>query len=404
MADKTPSQVVLFVVPNVSSFATFLLPLAECLRAEGFDVHCACDTRALWPSAEIKGTTIHHVSMPRGMSPRQHRAAAASLRRTVREVQPALVHAHFSAALFTTALARTSGWPLTLGTFHGVGFPLVSGAKGVALRAAETWAASRLDDVFVLTDDDSAALRRWPFRTQVTRQPGFGIGCDTDRFDDGSLSQHDRAAIRSELALTREDFVFTFVGRFTAFKGYGNAARAFMGLAARRSEPMKLLLVGAVDAMHTTGLNDDEVARMTASSDVRDMGWQSDVFKYLAISDALVFPSEREGMPVCAMEALSMGVPVITRDTRGCRDVVRDGIDGLIVRNATPDALACAMESLIVDRGLQQRLRAGALAGRPRFSRDAFVRHQMSEYAARVASATTFDRADVKALRASHVS
>jgi glycosyltransferase involved in cell wall biosynthesis len=53
-----------------------------------------------------------------------------------------------------------------------------------------------------------------------------------------------------------------------------------------------------------------------------DAGYTDDVASYLAISDAMVFPSQREGMPVCLMEALAMGVPVITRASRGCRDVV----------------------------------------------------------------------------------
>ena len=393
----------LFVVPNVSSFRTFLRPLAQEMSALGFDVHCACDTRALWAGTDAEGATIHHVAMPRGMSPRQHHAAAAALRQVVDEIHPAFVHAHFSAALFTTAIARTARWPLTLGTFHGVGFPLVAGIKGLALRAAETWAASRLDHVFVLTDDDARALGGRLSGAAVTRQPGFGIGCDTARFDGRTLSAQARAAIRSELGLAPGDFVFSFVGRFTEFKGYGNVVRAFLRLSARRPEAMKLLLVGAADGMHATGLSPNESAHLHASPHVRDIGWQDDVFKHLAVTDAFVFPSEREGMPVCVMEALSMGVPVITRDTRGCRDVVRDGVDGLVVRESTADALAQAMERLVADRRLQLRLRAGALAGRDRFSREVFVRQQIEAYTRHLASAAVAS-ADLEVLRASHVS
>ncbi len=59
--------------------------------------------------------------------------------------------------------------------------------------------------------------------------------------------------------------------------------------------------------------------------------WQANVADWLSIADLCVFASERGGMPVCLMESLSMGVPVITANTRGCRDVVRDGVDGVVL-------------------------------------------------------------------------
>ena len=50
-------------------------------------------------------------------------------------------------------------------------------------------------------------------------------------------------------------------------------------------------------------------------------------------------------MPVCAMEALALGVPVITCDARGCREVVRDGVDGVVLRDARASSLHAAMHS-----------------------------------------------------------
>ena len=103
---------------------------------------------------------------------------------------------------------------------------------------------------------------------------------------------------------------------------------------------------------------------------------QSEIAKYLAVSDAMVFPSKREGIPVCLMESLAMGVPAITRDSRGCRDVVRDGLDGFVLRDCTVANLADAIRRIADSPDLQRQMSARALATRERFDRGHFIRER----------------------------
>ena len=65
------------------------------------------------------------------------RPSGRFLRTLGRRFMTDIVHSHFSAAIFTTALARRKTWPATLGTFHGLSFPLVNGLKGRLLRVAQ---------------------------------------------------------------------------------------------------------------------------------------------------------------------------------------------------------------------------------------------------------------------------
>ena len=109
-------------------------------------------------------------------------------------------------------------------------------------------------------------------------------------------------------------------------------------------------------------------------------GWHSDVQRYLAISHLNVFPSRREGMPVNLMESLAMGVPVITLNSRGCRDIVRHELDGLVLSDDRIETIAGAIERVYRDRDLLHSLKSNALAGRERFDQERYFQEQIDIY------------------------
>jgi glycosyltransferase involved in cell wall biosynthesis len=91
---------------------------------------------------------------------------------------------------------------------------------------------------------------------------------------------------------------------------------------------------------------------------VRLAGWVTDVRPYLAISDLLVLPSYREGFGMVLVEAGAMGVPVIATDITGCRDVVLDGVNGLLVPPRDAAALTDALGRVLGDDLLRATLAA----------------------------------------------
>jgi glycosyltransferase involved in cell wall biosynthesis/SAM-dependent methyltransferase len=369
----------LLVIPSIVSY-DFLRELCCDLVADGMEVHLACAAETMWGKAhavEDDGVRRHDIKFARGMNPVHHLRAARELDRLVTRLQPDLVHVHFSAAIFTTALARTRRWPKTIATFHGVCFPAMQGWKAALLRVMETWATRRLDAVWVLTDDDRETLQAAAPSADVRRLAGFGLGCDLDQFT--PPGEGERAALRAKFGIGHDEVVFIFVGRFVAFKGFGTAIGAFLRLAA--GEPkVRLLLVGARDGLHPTGLTPSEEQGMKDCPQIVDLGFRSDVRECLIVADLMIFPSRREGMSVCLMEALATGLPAITADSRGCRDVVRDEIDGRVIVEPTVEHFCEAITRAVESRGLREQWSAAAVAGRERFDRRRFIAEQKQIY------------------------
>ncbi len=130
-------RTLLIVVPRLVSYLGFLRELCGALVANGVEVHVACSPEALGDE-EVTGAAedveLHHIEFPRGMNSAAHLRAARALNQLVERLRPDIVHAHFSAAIFTTALARTSRWPVAHATFHGVSFLAIRGGKAALLR------------------------------------------------------------------------------------------------------------------------------------------------------------------------------------------------------------------------------------------------------------------------------
>jgi glycosyltransferase involved in cell wall biosynthesis len=378
---------VLFVIPRWESFRCFFRELVPALNGAGWEVHCAagglgvaCDAGAGDAAGwKIPGVRWHRLEIPRGLDVVGQFRAANRLRRIVAGLEPDWVHAHFSAAILCVALAKRTGWPRVFGTFHGLGYPLRGGWMGRLLRVAECGSAARMDRVLVLTEDDRRMLARDLGGRRVEVLESAGVGCDLLRYDRGVVDCSEVERLRACWGLGGA-CVFGFVGRWTAFKGFACVARAFLEVA-RECEEARLLVVGGEDALHPDGLEDGERRRFWAHPGVIRAGQREDTAPLFALMDGLVFPSWREGVPVSVMEALAMGVPVLARRVRGCRDVVRDGVDGeLLEPGGSWDRLAGRMRVWCREPGLRRRYAAGALEGRSRLSRARYVSEQVGFY------------------------
>jgi glycosyltransferase involved in cell wall biosynthesis len=89
------------------------------------------------------------------------------------------------------------------------------------------------------------------------------------------------------------------------------------------------------------------IAKHNLGGRVRLVGWRGDVSAFLATGDVFAFPSYQEGFPLVLLEAMAVGLPVVSAAIPGPVEMIADGVDGALVPPGDPGALAQALTDLI---------------------------------------------------------
>lgn len=143
------------------------------------------------------------------------------------------------------------------------------------------------------------------------------------------------------------------------FKGLSTLIRAFHLL---RDKRIHLVFVGDYDQ------SDYELAQSGPSAErIHFTGFQDDASYFLPAQDIFVLPSRRDASPRVVREAMACGLPCIVSDIVGARDLLIDGVTGLLFPPDSPQALAAAIQTLADD---EARRKAMGAAGRERIVRD----------------------------------
>lgn len=178
----------------------------------------------------------------------------------------------------------------------------------------------------------------------------------------------------------RKQIVFLMVTRLLWDKGVGEFVQAARQLKSRYPET-EFRLLGFLDVQNPSAVPRNEVERWVAEGVITYLGSTDEVRPYYIDADCVVLPSfYREGTPRSLLEAASMGLPVITTDSAGCRDVVNNGITGFLCKARDADDLAEKMEQMILLTP-EQRTSMG-LAGRSKMEQEFDERIVIGRYLA----------------------
>lgn len=205
----------------------------------------------------------------------------------------------------------------------------------------------------------------------------------------------DRAAIRRAHGLPADRFLFLSVGRSHPKKGFSDLVRAAAVLSRLTAAPFVVAIAGK----GTEALSEEAAAAGVAEF-VRPLGpvagGPADSFAALRMppdalvalyrsADAFVFPSHIETFGIALVEAMAAGLPIVTTDAPGCRDIVAGGRWGDVVPVGADDALAAAMARLIEDPDHAARLAEKARERACDFDWDAVVDRYIDTYRALIA-------------------
>jgi glycosyltransferase involved in cell wall biosynthesis len=270
------------------------------------------------------------------------------LRRLVRDHRIDLVHAHSPAmaAAARVALRLLPGGrrPALVYTEHN---------RWDAYRLPTRWANAAtlaVEDHVLAVSEEARGSMAGPFRRR-TEVLHHGVDAVALRAAAG-----DRAATRAALGLAPDEPVAVQVANFRREKAHEVLVAAAKALR-DRGTPVRFLLVGQ-------GQRQQEITDLVAAEGVGDvvtiLGFRDDVAAIVAASDLLVLSSDHEGLPVAVMEALTLGVPIVSTRVGGMPEAVTDGVEGLLVPPRDPEALADAVARVAFDADLRSRLGAAA--------------------------------------------
>ena len=325
------------------------------LRDEGFDVTAVSARGPYVPDLEADG--IRHIHWPhatRAWDPVSDARAFVELMAILRRGRFDIVHTHTPKPnIMGRIAARLVGVPCVVNSVHGFyAMPEDPPAKRIPVLALERMAA-RFSDLELYDSEEDLAWARRIGLVKASKSRFLGNGVDLQRFDPSAVPPDRLAALREDLGILEGSLVVGAVGRLVAEKGY----REFFAAAreVRREMPeTRFVVLGAPDREKADAITSSEIER--AQKDVIFTGWVDDVRDLLALMDVFVLPSWREGQPVSAIEASAMAKSLVLTNIRGCREVVKDGVDGLLVPPRDAKALAAAITRLLGDAPLRARL------------------------------------------------
>lgn len=139
-------------------------------------------------------------------------------------------------------------------------------------------------------------------------------------------------------------------------KGVGEFVEAANLLYSKYKNHAEFILAGMADLENVSGISIFQLEKWSETKVVNWVGFQDDVKKMVSNAHIIVLPSYREGLPKSLIEACAIGRPIVTTDVPGCREVVVNGLNGIIVPVKDPNSLADAIERLILNKGLRVRM------------------------------------------------
>lgn len=305
--------------------------------------------------AQREGVRTVGVPMTRPISPINDLVSLLRLVKTFLRERPDMVHSITpKAGLLSMIAAWICRVPVRMHTFTGLVFPTATGLKQRVLMLTDRITCACATHIVPEGEGVKYDLQHYG----ITRKPMNVLGYGNVRGVDMAHYCRTAEVMAKADGIRQSDvFTFVFVGRIVRDKGIGELVDAFSRLN-KEISGTRLLLVGYYE--DTDPLDGAVRQEIDNNPAIVMAGRQTDVRPWYAASDALAFPSYREGFPNVVLEAGAMGLPSIVTDINGSREIISEGENGVIVPAHDADALYEQMRRMVRDQSFTARLAANS--------------------------------------------
>ncbi len=324
----------------------------------------------------LDGVKVVEVPMERRIAPFKDLRSLLRLYKVLREERPDIVHSFTpKAGLLAMMASKFAGIKVRIHTFTGLVFPTSTGLKRRLLMTTDRLTCACATNIIA----EGQGVRNDLLSAGITHKDVRVLGHGNIRGID--LERYDRTPEIMQLAeklRVPDAFTFLFVGRLVRDKGIAELCEAFhhisiggqdlprrpftrigreaqgaWGASCRRT---RMVLVGPFeDDVDPVGEEVKEYILRTPEIITTGEIKGPELLAWFAASDCFVLPSYREGFPNTVIEAGAMGLPSIVTDINGSREIISDGINGLVVPPKNVDALSEAMKKMLIDSDFRER-------------------------------------------------
>ncbi len=364
-----------YVVSQDLYFKLHRKDLARAVRDMGHQVIVLAGEDRERKAIEQEGFVFRPIRFFRGnLNPGKELVTFLDLLRAYRKYRPHIVHqVAFKPIVIGTWAARLTGIGAIVNSITGLGYAFTAGdLKRWPLRLIMEWGfrsvlqGDRVRTFFENPDDRSLFTSRGlvsPAHSRVI--PGSGV--DPNRF---------HPAPEPPPPVT-----ILLAARMLRDKGVADLVEAGCILK-REGLDFRIVLAGTPDPANPASLSEGELKEWGRNGIADWIGFHNDMPALIAESQIVCLPSYyREGIPVSLIEAASCARPIVTTDAPGCRAIVADGVNGLLVPPKDPVRLAGALRTLIQNPQLRREMgRKGRELVLERFSISHVIEQTLAVY------------------------
>ena len=313
---------------NATFLTAFLGPEYETLLVGGLPEEGESDSLFILEKYGVKPLLIEE--MVRNPSLSSDRKAYKKLKQIIKDFQPDIVHTHAAkAGALGRKAAASCGVPVIVHTFHGHVFHSYFGKmKTEIFKTIEKRLAKKSDAIIAISEiqkHELSAIHKITKKKKITVIP---LGFDLVPFRDKRISE--RVRVREKYNLLENDVAVAIVGRLAPIKNHQYFLEVIEKILDQTSKKIKVFIVGDGTERElitnlVSNINEKYNDAITMTS------WIEDIGEFNAGMDIICLTSKNEGTPVSLIEAQAAGIPVVTSDVGGVRDIIVEGETGYVV-------------------------------------------------------------------------